>query len=76
VTFNEFLKAQRAGYDASGDFLRLAKADPALPEITTWAELSAYIEQRRGFDAVAAGRAVWDAYEIKQREAARNAKRT
>jgi hypothetical protein len=76
VAFKEFISRQTVRSDAQGDFLRLAKADPMLPDFTAWADLSAYIERRRGFDAVAAGRVVWEAYEAKLREAARHAKRT
>ena len=76
VSFKEYLAGLKAGHDAKGDFVRLAKGDPALPEITTWEALSAYIQQRRGFDAVEAGQAVWNDYEAKQRETARNANRS
>ena len=75
MTFKDYLAGLKAGHDRKGDFVRLAKGDPALPEFTTWGELSAYIQQRRGFDAVEAGQAVWEDYEAKKRENARSAKR-
>lgn len=74
VTFKEFIARQTIPYDAQDDFLRLAKADPDLPTIGTWGELSAYLERRRSFDAVVAGRAVWEAYERTRSEAERAAR--
>ncbi len=73
VTFKEFMAWQTVPYDAQDDFLRLAKADPDLPMIRTWGDLSAYLERRRGFDAVVAGRAAWEAYERTRSEAERAA---
>jgi hypothetical protein len=74
VTFKQYLAVRKAGLDAQGAFVRLALSDPAMPDITAWTELSAYIERRRGFQAVQAGRLVWAEYEAKQREMARRAK--
>lgn len=71
VTFKDYLSGLRAGHDAKGDFVRLARSDPALPEIASWDELSAYIQLRRGFEAVGAGQAVWEDYEAKQRAVTR-----
>jgi hypothetical protein len=73
VTFKQFMAWQAVGQDARDDFLWLAKADPDLPIIRSWGELSEYLERRHGFDAVVAGRAVWEAYERTRSEAERAA---
>lgn len=52
VTFKEYLAERKAGYDAEGDFARLAMADPDLPDIATLEELTAYVERRGGYPAV------------------------
>lgn len=75
VTFKDYLAGRKTGYDAQGDFVRLAMSDPDLPDITSLEELTAYIERRGGFHAVEAGRAVWEDYEAKQREMDRNARK-
>jgi hypothetical protein len=62
VTFKEYVSARRAGHDASGDFVRLALADPAFPDIASWSELTAYVERGAGYEAVEAGRRVLDEY--------------
>ncbi len=74
MTFKDYLGLRRAGFDAEGDFMRLAKADPDLPEVTSWTELHAYMEAR-GTPALvlAAGPDVWADYLDMQRRRARAA---
>ena len=49
--------------DPRGDFMRLALADPALPDITSWPDLRAYAATTHRSDQVFSGAALtWKAY--------------
>jgi hypothetical protein len=75
MTFKEYLATQRPRYDAKGDFIRLAQADEAMPEVTTADELRTYVEQRGGYAAVEAGLTVWDQYQAELRADGRAVRR-
>jgi hypothetical protein len=72
LTFKEYLASRKAGYDRIGDFVRLARADAALPEIASESELLAYIYTKQDqVWTIEAGQSVWSDY-----LRVRNAKRT
>jgi hypothetical protein len=69
----EYIASRKAGANAAGDFLRLARADAALPEIATEAQLLAYVQTKSGPSWTSeTARSVWHDY----RERVRNAQRT
>lgn len=71
MTFKEYVGARKAGLHALGDFIRMARADAALPDIHSWEELQAYIERRGTFQEVEAARQVWADYQAYERAAGR-----
>lgn len=75
MTFKDYLADCRAGSDAQGDVVRLAREDAALSGASSWEELADHLGRRGDFTVVEAGRGVWDAFQAKLREQARRAKR-
>lgn len=67
MTFKEYLVGRSAGFDAVGDFIRLARADGALPEAADWGALRAYFEARQDYQAAEVGQKVWEDYQAKLR---------
>ncbi len=60
MTFKQYLSARKAGSDAAGDFVRLARADATMPDVTSRDELKSYMGSRRdSYDAMEAGDLVW-----------------
>ena len=72
MTFKEYITNRPARADLRGDFLRLAKANSALPEVTSWGELRAHM-QHSGTPShiVEAGEQVWSNYLTTVRDAQR-----
>jgi hypothetical protein len=69
VTFKQYLSARKAGNDAAGDFVRLARADLTMPDVTTRDELKSYMGSRRdSYDAMEAGDLVWKEFQVAVRK--------
>jgi len=74
MTFKDYITSRPARADLRGDFLRLARANRALSEVTSWHELRAHMQQSgTPFHVLAAGEQVWSNYLIKVRDAQRSA---
>jgi uncharacterized protein YozE (UPF0346 family) len=75
MTFKEFLLQRRASHDAKGDFVRLALADPNLPDVTDWQELRPYFIDRHSNEGIFdAGEDVWKEFQASERKALRQAR--
>lgn len=69
MTFKAFLERRKTAYDAEGDFVRLALADPDLPDAANWNEFRLYFLQRHKLEGVAdAGERVWKEYQAAKRK--------
>ncbi len=69
MTFKQYLSQRKAGYDAAGDFVRLARADSRMPDVPTWDELKSYMQGRReSYMAMEAGELVWKDYQATERK--------
>ena len=65
MTFKQYLSARKAGSDAAGDFVRLARADATMPDVTTRDELTSYMGSRRdSYDVIEAGQLVWKDFQV------------
>lgn len=63
MTFKEYLVISKPTIDQRGDFMRLAMADPNLPNIASWPDLRAYVVTTHSSDQVFSGAALtWKAY--------------
>ncbi|MEJ0022850.1 MAG: hypothetical protein WDN76_04995 [Alphaproteobacteria bacterium] len=63
MSFRAYLAACEDGADATGDFIRDARVDSAMPEMTSWEDLKAYLLRMGALpDAVRAGQKVWNEY--------------
>ena len=63
MTFKEYINKRPPTYDEQGDFVRLAKANGDLPDVTSWKELKAHMEQSGApSHVIAAGELVWSKY--------------
>lgn len=68
MTFKEYLTTRQSRDNIQGDFVRDAKTDATLPDVTAWAELRRHLVQRNACDnAVEAAKLVWSAYRAKLR---------
>lgn len=68
MTFKHFLAGLRAGSNARGDFLRLAKADPDMAEAESWLQLwSLTLLRDLNSELVAGAAAVWKEYQMAAR---------
>ena len=64
MLFKEYLATLRSTYDAQGDFVRLARVDADMPDVTAWSELETHLISRNASYAMQeAARNVWDNYE-------------
>lgn len=71
MTFNEYIITRQARDNIQGDFVRDAKSDATLPDVTTWAELKRHLLRRNACDgALEAAKLVWSAYQAKLRRTA------
>ena len=63
MTFKEYIEKRPPKYDAQGDFVRMAKSNGDLPDVTSWRELKSHME-RSGAPShvIAAGELVWSKY--------------
>ena len=69
MTFKGFLQGRKSAYDAEGDFVRLALADPNLPNADSWSEFRLYFLHRHKHEGVTdAGAHVWKEYQTAQRK--------
>jgi hypothetical protein len=63
MTFKEYINTRSPKYDEQGDFIRLAKANRALPDGTSWREMSSHMEASgTPSHVVNAGERVWANY--------------
>ncbi|MBC2669652.1 hypothetical protein ACFOON_05850 [Novosphingobium piscinae] len=69
MTFKEYLSQRRSTHTPQGDFVRDALSDKDLPNVTSWAELRAYLtrksKMRGNDDLLDAAHSVWAAYRAK-----------
>ena len=72
MTFKDYVTSRPARADLRGDFLRLARANSALSQVTSWGELRAHM-QHSGTPShiVEAGEQVWSNYLTAVRDAQR-----
>ena len=75
MTFKEYLAGAKVGYDAVGDFVRVARADPGMPDIRSSAELTTYVYGRRDYQSIEAARQAWSNFERSVKEKEREARR-
>ncbi|WP_426031077.1 hypothetical protein [Cypionkella sp. TWP1-2-1b2] len=69
MKFKLFLELRKTEYDAKGDFVRLALADPELPDAANWNEFRLYFLQRHKNESVTdAGAFVWKEYQAAKRK--------
>lgn len=76
LTFKDYLAGRKAGADAAGDFVRLARRDSGFPDVVSLDELLAYLESRRNYDALAGAQFVWRKYVTARRDADRKRTQT
>ncbi len=63
MTFKEYLAKRRVRDNIQGDFVKEARSDGQLPDVTTWAELRSYLEGLAVYHgALQAAYLVWTAY--------------
>jgi hypothetical protein len=68
MSFREYIATRQARGNPQGDFLRDARADHALPDAKSWAELRSYLRRQRAIpEAIDAARLVWQSYEARRR---------
>jgi hypothetical protein len=60
MTFKEYIDKRPERYDEHGDFIRLAKANSDLPDVSSWGELKSHMA-RSGAPShvVDAGERIW-----------------
>ncbi len=75
MTFKDYISKRPPRYDQQGDFIRLAKANSALPDVSSWRELRSHMEQSGAPSLVVeAGERVWENYLAAIREEDRKAR--
>ena len=75
MTFREYISKRPPRYDEQGDFIRLAKANAALPDVASWRELKSHMEASGAPSRVMdAGERVWANYLTSLRDAERKAR--
>ncbi len=63
MTFKEYIRKRPPKYDVQGDFVRMAKANSELPDVTSWRELKAHMEKSgTPSHVIEAGELVWSKY--------------
>ncbi|MFT4149541.1 MAG: hypothetical protein QM656_05030 [Paracoccaceae bacterium] len=68
MTFKEYLTRRQTRDNIQGDFVRDAKSDLTMPDVTTWAELKRHLLRRNACDgALEAVELVWSAYQARLR---------
>lgn len=68
MTFKEYLTTRQTRDNIQGDFVRDAKSDSTMPDVTTGAELKRHLLRRNACDgALEAAKLVWSAYQAKLR---------
>ena len=68
MTFKEFLDRRKPVFDATGDFVRLAKVDTQFPQANSLEEIQAYLSGKYGRNVVwHAAEVVWKEYEAAER---------
>jgi len=64
MTFREYIAKRQARENPQGDFVRDARDDARMPDVTSWSQLHAYLRSIRACpEAVDAGRLVWRSYQ-------------
>lgn len=76
VTFKDYIVQRPAGYDAVGDFVRVARGDNAFPDVRSLDELTAHLAARREYQAFEVARQLWVDYQRLLQERARRARKT
>jgi hypothetical protein len=72
MTFKEYIEKRPPKYDAQGDFVRMAKSNGDLPDVTSWRELKSHMEKSgTPSQVLEAGEAVWSKYIAAMRDARR-----
>ena len=72
MNFKDYIAQSKAGYDATGDFVRLARVDTSLPEPQTLAELQAYLTASgMPQQAIEGAAKVWENYRKAVKDACR-----
>jgi hypothetical protein len=75
MTFKEYINKRPERADVQGDFMRLAKANSDLPEVTSWGELKAHMARSGApLHVVDAGERVWSNYLTSLKDAERQRK--
>jgi hypothetical protein len=75
MTFKEYITTRSPKYDEQGDFIRLAKANSALPDVTSWWEMRSHMEASgTPPHVVHAGERVWTNYLTLVRDQQRKAR--
>ena len=75
MTFKDYIHSRPPRYDEQGDFIRLAKANSALPDVASWRELKSHMEASGTPSRVVdAGERVWANYLSTLRDAERKAR--
>src|SRR5215213_3011698 len=63
IAFGDYLKKRRPNWGTTGDFVRWALDDQTLPEIASWSDLSAYLNERSaGMSLELGAHLVWRGY--------------
>ncbi len=71
LTFKEYLAKRRVKENIQGDFVKEARCDPQLPDVTSWAELKPYLERSGVYrSALQAASLVWTAYQAELKKKA------
>jgi hypothetical protein len=69
MTFKEYLANRQVRDNIQGDFVKDARLDSRLPDVTTWAELKSYLVRSGAVPgAIEAAQLVWSAYQAKLRK--------
>lgn len=64
MSFRSYLVKRRAAQNASGDFVRYARADRSMPDVKSWHQLETYLYAVGAAPAaIAAGKTVWNSYQ-------------
>ena len=71
MTFKEYLVVRKARADEAGDFVRLPRRDPGVPDAATLDEVLAYLERGGNLEALAGAGVTWRKYVIAERDAQR-----
>jgi hypothetical protein len=75
LTFKNYLAGRKAGADAAGDFVRLARSDPTFPDVTTLDDVLSYLTSRGRPEWREGAEFIWTKYRQAVRDADRRTAR-